>query len=323
MPSMPQSNATEPSTLFVRATEKDTMPTDADHLATLPPDQQRIWAKCYHPTGTFIPFPKEAVEQSIPDRFEQMVRSYPSRPAVQDRHETLTYAELNEQANRVAHAILAQRGSGAEPIALLFDKGTRHIAATLGVLKAGKFYLPLDPSYPPRRTLDILKNAEVGCVLTSTTQLSLLDILAPQRCDVLNVDGLDTILSSGYEKVRASIAPDTFADLIYTSGSTGQPKGVVRSHRFVLQKVMAYTNIGHLGAADRVSLLPACGSSAAVHITLSPLLNGATLCVFDVQQEGLEALARWLIPCGRLPRSICMACPHRESSPADAFRDIA
>ncbi len=70
------------STLPTRATEKGTMPTDTDHWATLPPEQQRIRDKCYHPTGTFIPFPKEAVEQSIPGRFEQIAQQYPDRPAV-------------------------------------------------------------------------------------------------------------------------------------------------------------------------------------------------------------------------------------------------
>ena len=55
-----------------------------DRLTNLPPDQQRIHDKCYHPTGTFIPFPKETIEQSIPERFEEMVRLYPDRLADKD-----------------------------------------------------------------------------------------------------------------------------------------------------------------------------------------------------------------------------------------------
>ena len=88
------------------------MPTDTDHWATLPPEQQRIRNKCFHPTGTFIPFPREAIEQSIPERFEQMVRLYPERLGVQDKSQTLTYDELNKSANRIAHAILEQCGEG-------------------------------------------------------------------------------------------------------------------------------------------------------------------------------------------------------------------
>ena len=110
--------------------------------------QQSIRAKCFHPTGKFIEFKKEEIEQSIPDRFEQMVRMYPDRLAVKARSHQLTYDELNKAANRVAHGILAQRREGNEPIVLLFQHDAPVITAILGVLKAGKIYVPLDPSYP-------------------------------------------------------------------------------------------------------------------------------------------------------------------------------
>src|SRR3990167_1064135 len=87
----------------------------------LPPEQEAIRAKCFHPTGTFVEFKKEEVEQSIPDRFEKIVRMYPDRIAVKTRNHTLTYDALNKAANRVARAILAQSGEGDEPIALLLE----------------------------------------------------------------------------------------------------------------------------------------------------------------------------------------------------------
>ena len=77
-------------------------------FANLPPEQQAIRAKCFHPTGAFVEFKKEEVEQSIPDRFEQQVARYPDRVAVKTKADALTYAELNQAANRVAHAILDQ-----------------------------------------------------------------------------------------------------------------------------------------------------------------------------------------------------------------------
>src|SRR5262245_5453282 len=95
----------------------------------IPKAQQAIRAKCFHPTGHFMPFTKEAIEQSIPARFEQQVRRYASRLAIKTRDQALTYAELNEAANRLAHAILARRGEGQEPIALLFAKGVPLIVA--------------------------------------------------------------------------------------------------------------------------------------------------------------------------------------------------
>ena len=107
-------------------------------VVDIPQAQQAIRAKCFHPTGRFIEFPQEAIEQSIPARFEQQVHQYADCLAVKAKEQALTYAELNAAANRVAHAILARRGEGQEPVALLFAKGVSLIVAILGVLKAGK-----------------------------------------------------------------------------------------------------------------------------------------------------------------------------------------
>lgn len=103
----------------------------SSHIGSLPPEQQAIRDRCFHPTGTFIDFKKEEIEQSIPDRFEQQVRLYPHRLAVKSRNHTLTYAELNEAANRVAGAVLARLGDGEEPVALLLEQGAPLITGIL------------------------------------------------------------------------------------------------------------------------------------------------------------------------------------------------
>lgn len=117
----------------------------------LPPEQQAIRDKCFHPTGTFVEFKKKDIEQSIPDWFEEQVDRYPNRVAVKTGSEQLTYDELNKAANQVAQAILAQKGAENEPVALLFEHGAPAITAILGALKAGKIYVPLDASVPPAR----------------------------------------------------------------------------------------------------------------------------------------------------------------------------
>ena len=87
----------------------------------LPPNQQAIRAKCVHPSGRFVEFPKEDVELSIPARFEKIVARYGDRTAVKSCNQELTYQDLNQAANRLAHAIVAQRGKVQEPIALLME----------------------------------------------------------------------------------------------------------------------------------------------------------------------------------------------------------
>ena len=76
----------------------------------LPPEQQAVRAKCFHPSGTFVEFPKADAERSIPERFEKIAQQYPDRVAVKTRAEALTYDELNRRANRLAHELLARRG---------------------------------------------------------------------------------------------------------------------------------------------------------------------------------------------------------------------
>jgi len=124
----------------------------------LPPEQEAIRAKCFHPTGTFVEFKNEEVEQSIPDRFEKIVTQFPDHIAVEIGNQTCTYAELNGMANRFARVILAEQGNKPEPVGLLFEKGVEQIVAMLGVLKAGKILVLLDPRFPNERVASILED---------------------------------------------------------------------------------------------------------------------------------------------------------------------
>ncbi|MGH7830377.1 MAG: AMP-binding protein, partial [Candidatus Binatia bacterium] len=135
-------------------------------LPELPPEQQAIRAKCFHPSGAFVEFTKEEIEQSIPARFEQQVGKYPERIAVQSKNHTLTYEALNRAANRAARAILAICGEEQQPVALLLANDAPMIVAMMGVLKARKFYVQIDPSHPPARIKDILEDSQAALVLT-------------------------------------------------------------------------------------------------------------------------------------------------------------
>jgi non-ribosomal peptide synthetase component F len=119
--------------------------------AKLPPEQSAVRAKCFHPSGRFEEFTKEEVEQSIPERFEKIVKRYPDRIAIKEGAEAVTYTELNQRANRLAHAILDRCGEGNVPVAILMEHGTSVLVAIVAALKAGKIYVPLDPSYPVER----------------------------------------------------------------------------------------------------------------------------------------------------------------------------
>jgi len=98
-------------------------------FTNLPPEQEAIRAKCFHPSGTFVEFSKEEFEQSIPERFEKIACRYSKQLAIKVGNTFLTYGELNEEANRIAHPILNSVGEG-------FDgHGAPIVTAILGALQ--------------------------------------------------------------------------------------------------------------------------------------------------------------------------------------------
>lgn len=138
----------------------------------LPPDQQAIRDKCFHPSGTFVDFPIEDIETSIPARFEKMVAQHSSRVAVKSDNEILTYSEVNQLANRIARALLENRNRQSEPVAVIFDQGVSAIGAILGVLKAGKFYVPLDALFPKGQLDQMLERSRFAFIRSMWLRLN-------------------------------------------------------------------------------------------------------------------------------------------------------
>ena len=259
----------------------------------LPPNQQAIRAKCVHPSGRFVEFPKEDVELSIPARFEKIVARYGDRTAVKSGNQALTYQDLNQAANRLAHAIVAQRGKVQEPIALLMEHDIPLFVAIIGVLKAGKICLVLDPSFPKDRNIFLLQDSQASLLIADGENLSLAGELALDSCGLVNIDQLGSAISS--ENPGLAVAPQDFAFLIYTSGSTGRPKGVIQTHANLLHDCLIYCNGLHICVDDRIALVYSCSLSQGVKITFASLLNGAALYPFNIRQQGVAPVAEWLI----------------------------
>lgn len=244
------------------------------------------------PANAFETFPAEAVEQSLPARFAAQVGRFGDRVAVRTRAEAITYADLDRLANGVAHAVLDARGAGGEPVALLLDKGIAQIAAFLGALKAGKIVTPLDPMTPPGRLRGMLERGMIPLVLVDAERLAETRAVIGAHATVLPVGRVSTG-SSDRDPGRAP-APDAPALIVHTSGSTGHPRGVLHTHRAVLQQVRRLTNRYRLDVADRLTWLAALSTSQGVGNVLLALLNGATLYPWDIRQDGLSHLARWM-----------------------------
>jgi amino acid adenylation domain-containing protein len=254
--------------------------------------QQEVRNKCLHPTGTFFEFKKAGIEQSIAERFEQQVCKHPHRLAIETGGQQFSYQALNEAANCVAWAIITAQKGRDKPIAILLERGFQIIVAILGALKAGHFYIPLDPAYPIARLTYMLEDSQAVLLITNNQHLHLAHELAPSGSHVLNIDQLPTDLST--ENPCFPIEPDCLACLIYTSGSAGQPKGVMHTHRTVLHMTMVTTNVLHICAEDRFALFHSPSFIVATRLILLAVLNGAALFFFNIKAEGLTRFATWL-----------------------------
>ena len=273
--------------------------------------QELIRAKAVHPSGSFIEFKKEEIEQSMSDRFEKQVRLYPNRTAVRALGQHVTYDAFNRNANRVARVVLGQLGEGEEPVALMIEQGTSIVSAMIAVWKAGKFCVNLDPSSPPERTKQILEDSQARMVVTDEKHHLMTEGPVGAGLTLLNVDRVSPGLSS--ENLNLSVSPGAIAFLAYTSGSTGQPKGVILTHRHQLHGARRNINTFHICPEDRLTLLYAGTVGTFLGDLSYALLNGATACMLNVAKQGLSALGAWL-------NSERISIYH---SPATLFRQLA
>ncbi|HYX15544.1 MAG TPA: amino acid adenylation domain-containing protein [Nostoc sp.] len=172
-----------------------------------------------------IPNSQECIHQ----QFEAQVERTPNAVAVVFQNQHLTYRELNQRANQLAHYL---KNFGVKPevlVGICIERSLEMIIGLLAILKAGGAYLPLDPAYPKERLTLMLKDAQVSVLLTSSVKLN---TLAEQQSQVICVDtDWQAISQESQENPIHQTQLDNLAYLIYTSGSTGTPKGVMIQHR--------------------------------------------------------------------------------------------
>ncbi len=164
------------------------------------------------------------------------------------------------------------------------------IAAMLAVLKAGRFYVVLDPAHPPDRLRRIIEDSQTDLLITDAKYQSCAHEVAPNIGAAFD----DLIGSEPSANPELLVPPTALAYLIYTSGSSGTPKGVCQTHRNVLHHTRKYTNGCHLSSDDRFSLLTSCSYGASTSNVFGALLNGGKLLPFRLKEEGMTALRDWL-----------------------------
>jgi amino acid adenylation domain-containing protein len=210
----------------------------------------------------------------IHELFEEQVERTPDAKAVVFEGQELTYRELNNRANQLAH-YLRKLGVGPEVlVGVCTERSVEMILGVLGILKAGGAYVPLDPTYPKERLGFMIEDTRTPVILS---QRHLLNMLPEHTANVICLDSdATTITKEGEENPSNETAADNLAYVIYTSGSTGKPKGVCVPHH-AINRLVTNTNYVELESSDRIAQASNFSFDAATFEIWGSLLHGACL----------------------------------------------
>ncbi|MBH3426467.1 non-ribosomal peptide synthetase [Pseudomonas alkylphenolica] len=280
------------------------------------------------------------LQQSIQQLIEAQVERTPQAPALVFAGQTLSYRELNAQANALAHRLIAQGVGPDVLVGIAAERSLEMVIGLLAILKAGGAYVPLDPEYPAERLAYLFDDSGIELLLTQSWLLPRL----PQQA------GLRTVLLDAAQQDEwridnpgVSVQPEHLAYVIYTSGSTGKPKGAGNAHSALVNRVCWMQAAYGLDASDTVLQKTPFSFDVSVWEFFWPLMTGARLLMAApgdhrdparlvelIEQGGVSTLhfvpsmlqvflqARDVGRCASLRRIICSG----EALPADAQQQV-
>lgn len=228
----------------------------------------------------------------VHELFARQAAATPLAPALTFAGETLSYAELDAQANRLAQ-LLRARGVGPEVrVGLALERSLPLVIGLLAILKAGGAYVPLDPEYPLERLRYLIEDSDIALLLGETSLFDKLGELPGnvRRCCLAEESAALSACSN--EPPVSSVVPTNLAYLIYTSGSTGQPKGVAVSHGEIAMHCLAVIERFGLQATDCELHFYSINFDAATERLLTPLLCGARVVLRAQGQWDAESVCR-------------------------------
>ncbi|WP_455883826.1 amino acid adenylation domain-containing protein [Pseudomonas putida] len=256
-----------------------------NHLQMVPAAEHQTLLVEFNATAADFP-----TGHTLHGAFEVQAERQPDAIAVQQDGESLTYQQLNQRANRLAHHLLELGVQPDDRVALCCRRGPQMLVGLLGILKAGAAYVPIDPAYPAERIAYLLQDSTPVAVLAEPSTRDLLGGVATVD---LHHGGSQHPLVSNPQP--AGLTPANLAYVIYTSGSTGQPKGVMVEHRTVENLVHWHCEAFGLDARSHTSSVAGFGFDAMAWEVWPALCAGATLHLppAEVGNEHIDALLAW------------------------------
>ncbi|MGE6386949.1 non-ribosomal peptide synthase/polyketide synthase [Pseudomonas sp. NPDC078416] len=208
--------------------------------------------------------------------FERLAQMHPEREALSFGEQVLSYRELDQRANQLAH-YLREQGVGRESlVGVAALRSVEMVVALYAVLKAGAAYVPLDPEYPADRLRYMLEDAGIGLLLSHDAVVADLPVVEGLR--VVNLDHL-ALASYPFTAPAVELHPEQLAYMIYTSGSTGKPKGAGNTHAALFNRLAWMQEAYALDASDAVLQKTPFSFDVSVWEFFWPLMVGAHLVV--------------------------------------------
>lgn len=233
-------------------------------------------------------------KNTIITQFESVVCNYGNKIAIKDNESSISYESLQKSIDLLADCLYQKNES--QYVYLLFPHVISMVIGMFSVLKSGKAYIPLDPKQPIERLGYILQDSDGYILLTNSKCINIANMLKELNDDIviINIDDIQAN-SSNYLKENYD-DPNGIAYILYTSGSTGKPKGVIQSNENVLYYIANYSKNLKITNDDNITLFSKYTFDASVMNIYSALLNGATLCIFDVENINLfVAFEEWVL----------------------------
>lgn len=226
----------------------------------------------YKSCGVYVDFPRS---QCLHGLFELQVKRTPDAVALVFDQRTLTYRQLNQYANQLAHCLLAQGVAAEDFVGVSLQRSVGLVVSLLAVLKTGAAYVPLDPTIPQARLENILQDSTIEIIICSNHQ-NLFSIM--DQIQVLVIDeSFQAYKSYIDENPCVQVLPEQLAYMMYTSGSSGVPKGVTLAHQGVVNRLWWMQQTFKLGVKDAVLQKTAFSFDVSVWEYFWPLMVGARL----------------------------------------------